>query len=106
MRVVLISILIFVGIFSVVSVVFYFGDWVRLGAVSAMGLFVGLVAAPELDRKAFKSPKQWQLFSGAAFGGLLGFVLSGESQVIIACCIIFALIGVTASSWLRHLPVP
>jgi len=41
-------------IFGIVSFLFYFGDWQRLGFVFCVGLFVGLVAAPEFKPKLYR----------------------------------------------------
>ena len=106
MRTVIYSVLFFTGLFAVVSVLFYYGDWVRLLSVTLMGVFIGLVAAPEIEPKAFKMGWVWQLVSGGVFGGLLGFVFSGNNQVIAASLIIFSFIGVTASYWVKHIQVP
>lgn len=60
------SVLFFTGIFALVSLIFYFGDWERFFAVALMGLFVGLVAAPELEPKAFKMGWLWRLAAFSA----------------------------------------
>jgi hypothetical protein len=106
MRFVILSISFFTVVFAIVSLIFYFGDWDRLAAVTLMGLFIGLVAAPEFEPKAFKKAWIWQLVSASVFGGLFGYVFSGDSEVIIACIIIFGFLGVTASYWVKHVQVP
>ena len=106
MRTVVLSISFVTVLFAIVSLIFYFGDWGRLAAVTLMGLFIGLVAAPEFEPKAFKRAWLWQLVSASVFGGLFGYVFSGDLEIIIACTIIFGFLGITASYWVKHVQVP
>ena len=46
-------------------------DWSRLIYVFVMGLFIGLVLAPEIEPKAFKKPWLFQILGGAIFGIIL-----------------------------------
>jgi len=62
-------------IFSMASLVFYFDEWDRLFFVASLGLFVGLVAAPEIDPKVFKTAWLFQMTSGLAAGGLIACLL-------------------------------
>ncbi|MFL0811435.1 MAG: hypothetical protein K6L76_13535 [Agarilytica sp.] len=106
MKTALFSILFFSGVFSLTSVIFYFGDWKRLMIVAFAGVFVGLVAAPELEPKAFKMAWAWQLVSGAIAGVFIASVFSNDPQVLIASSIICAFIGTTAKYWINHVQVP
>jgi uncharacterized membrane protein YjjP (DUF1212 family) len=85
---------------------FYFGDWPRIGTTFVLGLFLGLVAAPEFEPKAFKHPIMFQFFGGLFFGMILGIFLKLDTSSIIATAVIGALLGGTASYWVKHAPLP
>ena len=91
---------------SFFSLLFYFGDWQRLGFIFVLGLFLGLIAAPEFEPKVFKHPTSFQLFGGLVFGLILGIFFNVDTSSIIAMSAIGALLGGTASFWLRHAPLP
>ena len=63
----------FAAIFALFSLLFYFGVWLRLMLVAGSGLFVGLVAAPELEPDAFRHAWLPQLLSGLIAGAMLGW---------------------------------
>jgi len=100
------SIIAFAGSFALVSTIFYFGDWARLIWVSSLGLFIGVVAAPEFDRKAFKFPTTLQAIAGGVAGYLVAqfFGLSPESTV--ASAGLGGMVGVSASFWVKHVVIP
>jgi len=93
-------------VFGVFSLVFYFGDWKRFAVVFSLGLFVGLLAAPEFEPDAFKYPRLFQSFSGAASGALVGVVFSFPSEYIFMTSIIGGVIGWLAPFWVKHVPIP
>ncbi len=100
------SSLFFAVLFGVVSLIFYFGEWYRFLIVVLMGIFVGIVAAPELEPKQFKSPWIFQVVGGFVFGIFLGILMDFSFEGIIASAGISAFLGLTAFFWLKHLPVP
>ncbi|WP_444916853.1 hypothetical protein [Microbulbifer sp. JMSA003] len=91
---------------AVVSLVFYFGDWNRLLVVSALGLFIGFLAAPEIDPKAFKKAWLVQLVCGAIAGVLAGLAFSFAANVLIYTAIIGGFIGWSANLWVKHVTLP
>jgi hypothetical protein len=46
----------FAALFGLVPLIFDFGDWSHWVIASSIGFFCGLLAAPDFDKKAFKSP--------------------------------------------------
>ncbi len=98
--------LFFAGLFGAVSLVFYFGEWKRFQLLVLAGGFVGLIAAPEFEPKAFRRAWVYQLLSGSIAGGLLGmsFVKSFEAAAIGA--IVGGVLGVLAPYWVKEMPVP
>ena len=91
---------------STFSLVFYFGDWPRLLFVSLIGLFVGLVAAPELEPKVFKHAWLFQLCSGAAAGLLLVITIHPSSEALVLAVILGGFLGWSAPIWAKHVPIP
>ena len=94
------------SLFGLFSLIFYFGNWSRLAFVSSLGLFIGLVAAPEFEPKAFKSAWVLQLASGLALGLVAGFGLKMDPSNMVASVAIGGFLGFTASFWVKHVPVP
>ncbi len=96
----------FALVFAVFSLVLYYGNWERLVFVICTGLFVGLIAAPEIEPKAFKMPWLFQISSGAISGLLLalGFQLSAEATLFAA--LLGGLLGWSAPIWVKHVPIP
>ena len=92
--------------FGFISMVFYFGDWKRLFIVLCMGVFVGLLAAPEFKPKLYKNIALFQIFCGAIAGllGALAFVPSAESAIL--GLLLGGLLGWLAPYWLKHMPIP
>ena len=91
---------------SASSILFYFGDWKRFGFLFVLGLFLGLVAAPEFEPKVFKYPKIFQFFGGLFFGMILAIFFKLEVSSIISISIIGALLGATATYWLKYVSLP
>ena len=93
-------------LFGLFSAVLYFGDWQRLVFVFLVGVFVGLLAAPEFKPKLYKNIATYQICSGA-FAGLcaaLAFVPSAEAAVL--GFLAGGLLGWLAPYWLKHMPMP
>jgi len=93
-------------VFSIFSIVFYYGDWDRLLVVSLLGFFLGLIAAPELDPKAFKRACLFQLLSGMVSGGVIGWILCPDQICILIAIVAGGLLGWTAPFWLKLIPIP
>jgi len=96
----------FAAIFGLCSLIFYFGDWIRLGVVSALGLFAGILAAPEFEPKHFTSPIVWRTISGGIFAFILSLVIHPSGDYMLVFTVSGALLGATASLWLKHLQIP
>ena len=92
--------------FSLFSLIFYFGDWNRFAIVFALGIFVGLIAAPEFEPKAFKHAWLFQLLGGTFFGMALGILLQLDISTATVVTGICACLGFTASFWIKHVPIP
>ena len=96
----------FATIFGLVSLVFYFGEWERLFIVTALGLFIGLLAAPEFDKKAFKNPTLFQTVSGAIGGAIACSLFATDMEALILSSFVGGFIGWSASFWVKHVPIP
>ena len=92
--------------FSLVSLVFYFGDWNRFVVVSLMGFFVGVVAAPEIEPKLFSNPWMLQAGAGLAFGLVVGLGFGLAPEEIVATSVIGGFAGWSAPFWVKHAPIP
>ena len=93
-------------VFSGFSLVFYFGDWLRIIFVAGLGLFVGFLAAPELEPQIFKSVWLIQLMCGVIAGLFVGLVFDLNSVNIIYTSIIGGFLGWSANLWVKHVPIP
>ena len=93
-------------IFALCSLIFFFGDWPRLIAVSILGLFVGFIAAPEFEPKAFKEPFLWQAFCGFAVGLTVALYFDLENPFFILSILVGTVLGGTATLWIKHVPIP
>ena len=100
------SSMVFGLIFSLFSLIFYFGDWNRLVFVFLLGLFVGVIAAPTFEPKAFKQAWIFQTLGGMLFGLTLGVVLNLEISAIATLSFVCTFLGFTAPLWLKHIPIP
>ena len=58
----------FGALFSIFSIIFYYGDWVRALLVFFWGFFVGALAIPEFEKKAVKKPILFQSIIGSIGG--------------------------------------
>lgn len=96
----------FAILFALVSAIFYFGDWYRLMAVSCIGAFVGLVAAPEFEPKAFSRPRLVQSLSGLCAGVLAGSVAGFSIELVLAVSIAGLVVGWLAPIWVKHIQIP
>ena len=105
-KVALLSMLFFSGVFSVISLGAYFGDWNRLIWVACFGLFVGAVAAPEFDRKAFVYPVMLQSLAGGAAGYFLGVVLVLSTVPAFLTIVAGLVLGGSAGFWVKHVQAP
>jgi len=92
--------------FSTVSLFFYYGEWERLSIVTVFGIFIGLLAAPEFDRKAFKSPALFQIICGSLAGATLGVFFTKQLELIILSSLIGGFAGWLAPYWLKHVQIP
>lgn len=100
------SALFFTALFSLFSLVFYFGDWQRLAFVAFVGFFVGVMLAPEFEPKKFKRAWLLQILAGAIAGLILGVVGGYSIGLLICCAFIGAFIGWLAPSWLKYVQIP
>ena len=106
LQVISVSVLCFAGFASVLSLIFYFGDWPRLIAVVVVGVFLGLLAAPSIEPKAFKHAWAYELLSGAMAGVLIGFIFIGSGEAVAVGALLGGVLGYTAPYWIKHAPIP
>lgn len=93
-------------VFAGVSLIFYFGEWDRLGLVTLFGLFIGVLAAPELEPKKFKRGWLLQVPAGAIAGIIAGLFFSLSIGLLVSCSIIGVFLGWIAPSWIKHVSIP
>ena len=106
LQVISISVLCFAGFASVLSLIFYFGDWPRLIAVVVVGIFLGLLAATSIEPKAFKYAWAYELLSGAVSGALIGLIFMGSGEAILVGALIGGVLGYMAPYWIKHAQIP
>ncbi len=93
-------------LFGIASLLLYFGDWRRLIIVFCMGVFVGLVAAPEFKPKLYKNIALFQVVSGALAGILAAIAFVPSAEAAILGFLLGGLIGWLAPYWLKNMPMP
>lgn len=101
-----ISSVIFAVIFGGLSLLLYFGDWPRMALLSSLGLFVGVVAAPEFEPKAFKRAWLLQLMAGFVAGGIIGVLFNLGATEVTAIALVGGIVGWSAPIWVKHVPIP
>ena len=74
--------------------------------MAGAGLFVGALAAPEFEPKAFRYPALWQSAFGGAAGAIFGLLLSKPIDTILICAGVGGLIGFLAPYWVKHIQPP
>ena len=92
--------------FSLFSLLFYFGDWTRFLVVTLFGFFIGLIAAPEIEPKAFKMAWLVQLVNGLFAGGIIGWFFQLTPENITVTIIIGGFLGWLAAYWIKHVSIP
>jgi len=71
-----------------------------------LGLFIGLIAAPEIEPKVYKNPKLFQFFGGLFFGLVLAIFFELDTSSVILISAIGAVLDVTATYWVKHVSLP
>ena len=92
--------------FGLISLVFYFGEWERLLFVSLFGFFIGLIAAPEIDKQAFPKPAIFQVLSGLMAGLVIGVAFSLDTDKIMFLAILGGVLGWLAPYWIKYVQIP
>lgn len=84
----------------------YFGDWPRAIFAIVFAIFLGLLIAPHLEPKYFKSPAKFQAVCGA-FGLAAGIYTLFES-IDLSLLGIFAgaVLGYFAPLWVDRITIP
>ncbi|MCU7960819.1 MAG: hypothetical protein KZQ58_12665 [gamma proteobacterium symbiont of Bathyaustriella thionipta] len=93
-------------VFGLFSLVFYYADWHRLLLVSLLGFFLGLMAAPELQPKAFKRAGLLQVSSGFSAGMVFGYWFQLQPETIWLAALSGAFLGWLAPLWIKYLSIP
>ncbi|GAB5478651.1 MAG: hypothetical protein Marn2KO_21180 [Marinobacter nauticus] len=106
LKVISISVLFFAGFASILSLIFFFGEWSRLLAVAVAGVFLGLLAAPSIEPKAFKHAWAYEILSGAVAGALIGLIFIGSGESVVMGAMIGGILGYTAPYWIKHAQIP
>jgi hypothetical protein len=105
-KILAISSLGFATFFGLLSLMLYFGDWNRLFLVVLFGLFIGFLAAPEIEPTAFKFPELLQTGCGVIAGALLGIFLDLTGAQVIGISIAGGVLGLLAPLWIKHISAP
>ena len=106
LKTIIYSITFFAFFASIGILIIDFGNWNKLFSHLLFAVFLGLIAAPELEPKAFKKPWLFQLTFGLIAGALFGYGINLEGSSLLASIIIGGLIGWSASLWLKYAPIP
>lgn len=85
---------------------FNFGDWHRLAFVSSAGIFVGVVAAPSIEPRAFKIAWAYELGFGCLAGAVLGWVLGASVEIMGIGALGGAMLGYFVPYWVNHVHIP
>jgi len=96
----------FALMFGIVSLVFFFGDWIRLLSVTAVGFFVGFVAAPVFEPELFAKPRLIQIMGGLIAGATLGLAVNLDAELIFYLSLLGGVVGFLADYWIKHLQIP
>lgn len=87
---------------TLLSLIFNFDYWLNLVVVSFIGMFLGLLAAPEFEPKAFKYPSLFQSCCGIAVGVFFGIIIKGNAETLLASAFIGGMLGWSVSFWIKH----
>ena len=94
------------AVFSIFSIVLYFGDWLRALFVFLFGLFVGALAIPEIETEAVKNPVLFQTVVGIVGGSIAAVAFQTDFEYVIYSSIIGALLGFTSHYWIKYVQIP
>lgn len=70
------------------------------------GIFLGLVAAPEISPKDFKHPIVWQISFCTLGFMVVAFVLSAPPLGYLLAVLLGIIIGYLAPGWVKHINIP
>ncbi len=93
-------------VFSLFSIIFYFGNWHRALVVFLFGFFFGALAIPEIEEKAVLYPTLFQIIAGILGGCMLAIALSASLKYAVGGAIIGAVLGFTAHYWIKFVQIP
>lgn len=96
----------FAFLFGLPTLLFYFGDWKKILIVTLLGLFIGFIAAPEIEPKAFKSAWLIQLVGGLFAGGIMGTLFLSSPEEISISVICGGFLGWLTPFWVKHVQIP
>ncbi len=93
-------------VFSVFSIIFYFGNWQRAIFVFIFGCFIGALGIPEIEKKAVSYPVIFQTIVGMLGGTTAALSFDASFKYIIVSTVIGAILGFTAHYWLNYIQIP
>ncbi len=93
-------------VFSVLSIIFYFGDWHRAIFVFIFGCFVGALGIPEIEKEAVSYPAIFQTIVGMLGGTAAALSFDAPFRYIMISTTIGAVVGFTAHYWLDYIQIP
>jgi hypothetical protein len=95
------------GVLFVVFGGFSFGYSVRsVLLLGVAGVLLGLIAAPDLEPAAFRSPILWQMFFSILGSLLVAFQVDAPPFGYAIAVVVGALLGYFARYWTKHINVP
>ena len=71
-----------------------------------IGVFLGLVAAPEISPKDFKHPVAWQIFFCVLGFMVAAVLLSSPPLGYLLAALLGVIAGYTAQGWVKHIAIP
>jgi len=93
-------------VFCIPAIIFYPDDIKRITFVFFAGLFVGLVAAPEIKPKLYRNVAFFQTASGALGGVLAAIAFHPKTDVAIFGFLLGGILGWLGPYWLKHITLP
>lgn len=89
----------------VLNLIFNFGDWPQLIVYTFGGLFIGLLIAPEVEKKYFPYPVLFQTVCGFIAGCIVALTVNGVDWQLLVI-MVFSVLGFTANMWVKYAPIP
>ena len=86
--------------------IFHPADWMGSICHGVVGLFLGLMAAPQFSIRRFKMPLLWQSCCGGLGGLVFSLARGFDTNYVVLSIVVGILLGVAARFWIQYADLP